>query len=348
MKGNLKVEEEAGTPNTLKINGGENNIGLYSSGGEILYKGNIEMGGSSLTTAGGDAKGTANIAIFATNNKKITLDGNLKTYNANGISQDMVGVYSDNTTVQLNGVVDIKGIASTGAAATGSTGVYATGANAVINIKTDNSKISINGGTIKKGTGLFAGNGGKIVADGTKASDGLNVTVKDGAAAVAAFDTNSNISLKYATIDYSGDGYALYASSNGKIDVSNATINLRGKSTGFEHDPTNPLISGLNTANIVVYSNDVTIANLRGIPSLNLLGLNASISAQIGGINHKAGVEGGVTYNKYRVAAVDGLSSYNLNKNLDKSLAVDDKNSATDDYIFTRRLAVQRAKVNPY
>ena len=64
------------------------NIGLYAKGGNIDYTGNITMGGSALTAAGGNKAGSGNIGLYATNGKTIDLRGNLTTYNSNGATKD--------------------------------------------------------------------------------------------------------------------------------------------------------------------------------------------------------------------------------------------------------------------
>ena len=54
----------------------------------------------------------------------------------------------------------------------------------------------------------------------------------------------------------------------------------------------------------------------------------------------------GGTFDKYKLAAVDGVNAYNIDTNLDKKIGADDTKATTNDYQFTRRLAAQRAKVN--
>ena len=58
------------TSGNIKINGGTSNVGLYAKGGNIDYTGDITMGGSALTTVGGDEAGSGNIGLYATNGKK--------------------------------------------------------------------------------------------------------------------------------------------------------------------------------------------------------------------------------------------------------------------------------------
>ena len=353
---NGKLTVESGTDRSkININGGEGNVALYAKGGEIEYNGDITMGTSSLATEGGNSSGKGNIGIVAENNHKVTLNGLLKTYNANGSIRDGIGVYADNSDVSVTQAVDMKFVAGT----TGeNVGIYSKGpgtgvAGKTVTILGNGSKINIDGGTTGKGTALYSGAGGKIIADSTATNGGLEITVTKGAAAIASDGTNSNVSAKFANIDYSGEGYALYTANNGKIDVSGSKISLRGNATGFERDvavATSPITftDGTNAATITAFSNDVTIMNLRNVPALNLSTLNTNLQTYTGGVTHLAGTDPvtGEVYNKYKTAAVDGLSAYNIDTDLDKSIATDDANSSTNDYVFTRRMAVQRGIIN--
>jgi len=353
---NGKLTVESGTDRSkININGGEGNVALYAKGGEIEYNGDITMGTSSLVTEGGNSSGKGNIGIVAENGHKVTLNGLLKTYNANGSTRDGIGVYADNSDVSVTQAVDMKFVAGT----TGeNVGIYSKGpgtgvAGKTVTILGNGSKINIDGGTTGKGTALYSGAGGKIIADSTATNGGLEITVTKGAAAIASDGTNSNVSAKFANIDYSGEGYALYTANNGKIDVSGSKISLRGNATGFERDvavATSPITftDGTNAATITAFSNDVTIMNLRNVPALNLTTLNTNLQTYTGGITHSAGTDPvtGEVYNKYKTAAVDGLSAYNIDTDLDKSIATDDANSSTNDYVFTRRMAVQRGIIN--
>ena len=339
------------TSGNIKINGGTSNVGLYAKGGDIDYTGDITMGGSALATVGGDKAGSGNIGLYATNGKKIDLRGKLKTYNNSGAVKDGTGIYADNSDINVTQAVDMKFEAGT----TGqNVGIYSKGPGGgavgkTVTISGDGSKININGGTTNKGTALFSGDGGKIVADSTATNVGLQITVTKGAAAIASDGTNSNVSAKFANIDYSGEGYALYTANNGKIDVSGSKISLRGNATGFEKDvaaTTSPIT--LTGATITAYSNNVTIMNLRNVSVLNLTTLSTDLSTYTGGVTHSAGTDPvtGEVYNKYKTAAVDGLGAYNINTDLDKSIATDDANASTNDYVFTRRMAVQRGIIN--
>ena len=329
------------TAGNIKMNGGISNIGLYAKGGNIDYTGNITMGGSALTAAGGNKAGSGNIGLYATNGKTIDLRGNLTTYNSNGATKDGTAVYSDKSTINLHGVTDIKLEAGT----TGkNVGIYSSGSGSTVNVKTNGSKVNINGGTTNLGTALFSGNGGKIVADGTSLADGLNVTVTNGATAVASVDSGSKVSMKYSTITYSGSGYALYTNGGGTIDASNSLINLGGNATGFETTPglTSPIT--LTGTKIRVLSDNVTVMNIRNIGTLNYSSLGTTgFNSYLNG----ATIDPTSPATKYKLAAIDGVAGgYNIDADLDKSKATNIANKNTNDYIFTKNLAVQRAIVN--
>ena len=78
----------------------------------------------------------------------------------------------------------------------------------------------------------------------------------------------------------------------------------------------------------------------------SLTAADYGLGAYTGGITPVAGTEGGTTFNGFKMSAIDGLLSYNIDTNLDKSLAANDANSSTSSYRFFRNLLVQRAKVN--
>ncbi|MBW9311441.1 autotransporter outer membrane beta-barrel domain-containing protein [Fusobacterium nucleatum] len=329
------------TVGNIKMNGGIGNVGLYAKGGNIDYTGNITMGGSALTAAGGNKAGSGNIGLYAANGKTIDLRGNLTTYNSNGATKDGTAVYSDKSTINLHGVTDIKLEAGT----TGkNVGIYSSGSGSTVNVTTNGSKVDINGGTTNLGTALFSGNGGKIVADGTSLSNGLSVTVTNGATAVASVDSGSKVSMKYSTITYSGDGYALYTNGGGTIDASNSLINLGGKATGFETTPglTSPIT--LTGTKIRVLSDNVTVMNIRNIGTLNYSTLGTTgFNSYLNG----ATIDPTSPATKYKLAAIDGVAGgYNIDADLDKSKATNIANRNTNDYIFTKNLAVQRAIVN--
>ena len=340
-----KAGEVKATEGNIEIKGGEGNIALYANGGKIDYTGDITVKGSSLTGNKGNKKGIGNMAIFASSpNNYVKVTGNIKMD-----TRDTVGVYSNNTKVNLNGITDIK----LKAGITGKNiGVYAKNSSnaSAITLATNKSKIEIDGtdddGNItNQGVALYTSEGGKIFANGTSLVNGLYMKITNGASAIAVDGNGSNIEAKYSTIDYNGNGYALYAKNGGKIDVSNSRINLYGKSTGFERSGvlSDPFSLTLTGTKIYAYSNNVAIMNLKNVPSLTYSGLASTVfNGYLGG----AQVYGANGVKNYKLAVIDGLNSFDINSNFDKSKAIGDSNIGTNDYILTRQLSIRRAKIN--
>ena len=63
------------------------------------------------------------------------------------------------------------------------------------------------------------------------------------------------------------------------------------------------------------------------------------------------GKDGTTVFNKYKIAAVDGMTKLNINQDLDKKYATDDTNETSTDlskkasYDLFRRYLIQKAKV---
>ena len=311
---------------TIKILGGTNNIAM------AVDKGNT---GSNLVGATIEYTSKGGTGVY-----------NLGTYNQRGTlkinGENNIGIYNKEGTVNISGVTTIdtkkgsKGIYSDG-------GTIASTAGANLKITTDDT------GSTTKGIGVYIEKGANVDLTGA------NIVVKNGSAGVASYGKNSggvqsNLNLTNAKIDYTGDGYAIYVSDTGKADISGATVTLRGKAIGFEKTigGTNYITttSGTSGTKVNVFSNDATIVNLKAPTStLNLTNLrtNAIALAGISGVNN-VDTSTGTTYTKYKIAAIDGLGAYNLDKDLDKKVAAAGGNSDFDT--FTKNLIVQRAKVN--
>ena len=340
-----KDGEVKATDGNIELKGGEDNIALYANGGKIDYTGNINVNKSTLAGDKGNANGIGNMAVFAASpNNYVKVNGDI-----NMDTRDTVAIYSDNTKVDLNGKLDIKlKPESTGK----NIAIYAKNSSATspVTVQTNQSKIEIDGkkddGTItNQGLALYAEQGGQIVANGTSLTDGLYMKVTNGGSAIVSDGATSNVEAKYSTIDYDGNGYALYTKNDGNIDVRNAKINLYGKSTGFERsgDLTDPFTMNLTDAKFYAHSNDVSIMSLKNIPSLNFSTLAGTFfSGYLGG----AEVHGVSGAKNYKIATIDGIGAFNIDSDYDKSRALDPANEGTNDYVLTRHLLMQRAKIN--
>ena len=308
---------------TIKILGGTNNIAM------AVDKGNT---GSNLAGATIEYNSVGGTGIY-----------NLGTYNQTGTlkinGDNNIGIYNKEGTVNISGATTID-------TKKGSKGIYSDGgtitstAGANLKITTDDT------GSTTKGIGVYIENGANVDLTGA------NIVVKNGSAGVASYGKNSggvqsNLNLTNAKIDYAGDGYAVYVTDTGKADISGATLTLRGKSIGFEKTigGTNYVTTDSGTK-VNVFSNDATVVNLKAPTStLNLTNLrtNAITLAGISGVNN-VDTSTGTTYTKYKIAVIDGLGAYNIDKDLDKKVAAAGGNSDFDT--FTKNLIVQRAKVN--
>ena len=340
-----KDGEVKATDGNIELKGGEDNIALYANGGKIDYTGNITINKSTLVGDKGNTNGTGNMAVFAASpNNYVKVNGNITMD-----TRDTVAIYSDNTKVDLNGKLDIKlKPESTGK----NIAIYAKNSSATssVTVQTNQSKIEIDGkkddGTItNQGLALYAEQGGQIIANGTSLTDGLYMKVTNGGSAIVSDGTTSNVQAKYSTIDYDGNGYALYTKNNGNIDVRNAKINLYGKSTGFERSGvlSDPFTINLANSKFYAHSNDVSIMSLKNIPSLNFSTLAGTFfSGYLGG----AQVHGASGAKNYKIATIDGIGAFNIDSNYDKSRALNPANEGTNDYVLTRHLLMQRAKIN--
>ena len=340
-----KDGEVKATDGNISIKGGEDNIALYANGGKIDYTGDINVNKSTLAGAKGNKNGIGNMAVFAASpNNYVKVNGNI-----NMDTRDTVAIYSDDTKVDLNGKLNIKlKPESTGK----NIAIYAknSGTTSPVTVQTNQSKIEIDGkkdnGTItNQGLALYAERGGQIVANGTSLTNGLYMKVKNGGSAIVSDGATSNVQAKYSTIDYDGNGYALYTKNNGNIDVRNAKINLYGKSTGFERSGvlSDPFTINLANSKFYAHSNDVSIMSLKNIPSLNFSTLAGTFfSGYLGG----AEVHGASGAKNYKIATIDGIGAFNIDSDYDKSRALDPANEGTNDYVLTRHLLMQRAKIN--
>ena len=337
--------EVKATDGNIAIKGGENNIALYSDRGEIDYTGNININKSTLAGDKGNKNGVGNMGIYSTfSSIKVNGDVNIDT-------RDSVAIYSYYSDINLNGKTNIKLKAET----TGKNiGVYANGnvtpSPHVVRVQTNQSKIEIDGkkddGTVtNQGVALYAKNDGIIFANGTSLANGLYMKVKDGASAIVSDGATSNVEARYSTIDYDGNGYALYSVNDGNIDVRNSKISLYGNSTGFERsgDLANPFPIKLTDAKFYVNSKDAVIMNLKNIPSLNFSTLaNTLFQGTLNGA--EVHVASGIK--NYKLATIDGLASFDIDSNYDKSRALNPANEKTNDYVLTRNLIMKRATIN--
>ena len=231
---------------------------------------------------------------------------------------------------------------------------YASGGG-IINInRTSSTKptsianISIKGGTDqqskkKVGFGLFAdGSNSKINAQYNW------IKVEDGSTNVASLN-KAEIDLKGATVEYKGEGYALYTNTtsknSGAINMSDAKLVLNGKAVGYVYyqDQPNMITVNSNTS-IDILDDDVIVADLRktsGQVTVNVENKatpNRLRDQLIGGVG-SVGSSNGKT--RYKYAVVD-------NAQINIKSAVDKANNTTDSdsEVFTKRFLYQNSKID--
>lgn len=338
------------TNGNISIKGGIGNTALVAKkesaalpGGEIDYTGDINIGKSDI-----DNNVEAKEAMVAyAEGKDIKITGKVTVDSA-----DSVSIYSKNGKVTVEGDVSIKSKGKNVVAMYTDNGTINVNRTALSG-KTD---IDITGGIDKgKATGvaLYAKDGGKINAQK------LSLKVTNGSAGIVSVGKNtdpsnpeSNIDFTGGKLEYNGDGYAVYSDGTGKIDLSDAELNLHGRSTAFDVDlGASTLPTKLNSGTkIKVHSDDVIAFNLKRATGLTTVGgIETSIKSKIetklglgsGSLNN---LFTGSTSNKYKVAAVDG-GEITIG-NLDKSGTAADTTPGAkkDGYEYFNRFLAQRLK----
>lgn len=329
-----------------KINiDGEDNIGLLSQkkdnkSGRIDYVGNIT------------ASGKRNKLAY-TDNKDISIKGTVSS-----TSKDSVSIYADTGTIDLTNA-DLNINISGDDVAAG----YAIN-NGHIKLK-EGANISINNDTLSNGTALEAKKGGIIDAKKT------NITAKNIIAGLSASDDNSKINFNGGQLTYEGKGYSVYTDGKGKIDLSDATITLKGEALGFdvdqnENNEQNVILN--DKTRIKPESDDVILFNLKNSNNLDTKGgirdyiinlikeklkkTNPNVDLNQLVIQPEAGKPGEF----YKVSAMEG-GNIKIGS-LDKSaVSTDDTNDTPDTeekkakkdgFQFYNRLHIQRLKATTH
>lgn len=347
------------TNHVININGGKNNVALYSANdeSEIMYNGNINING------GKDFEGkesTDNRAILATDNGKIEFQGNLNVGKDGSLITSNAIIYSDNAKVIIKNGSDINMYL-----ADNSNGFYALN-SLNPNIQSSQPQIKIEEGVTVNlngnGVGITAGNGGHIDISGAN----INATgLKSALASIADGTNTSYINAEKATITYDGDSYATYSSqNNAKINLNNATIKLKGNSYGIALDydkaTSNYDVKGLmGKVKIEPLSDKVNLFTIKGYKDLQsslfkdeVSALNLKDQNNIGGFSYEID-RSDSNGAKATLALIDGLENFLIDSNIDKSLAGQkgDKISKmqTDDekiaFNFAKNIKIQRANI---
>ena len=312
----------------IKVNGGVGNLAIFAVGGVVPTgeTNNVQV----REVKASDTKNS--VLIYGSAGAKVLLsDGTgLPTGATYGLNISGATVEADASTVNKK---------DSGAA-------FATGAGTLITIdratKATASNISITGTKLTDadryvGFGLMAQDGGKISAKNNY------IKVTNGSTGVASIGGNANVDMTGGTVEYKGNGYALYAANTGTINMTNAKLILDGSAIGYEKDLSVATLPITTTGmTIHIKSKDATVLSLKNATTLDV----SSISSTLNGW---AGISSTPTYDagaaNYKMAAIDGLSAYNIDQNIDKK-AVATGTASANENMYVRNLLVQRAKVN--
>ena len=183
-----------------------------------------------------------------------------------------------------------------------------------------------------------------MAKDGGKISAKNNyVKVSNGSTGVASIGSNANVDMTGGTVEYKGNGYALYAANTGTINMTNAKLILDGSAIGYEKVYGTTLPITTTNMSIHIKSKDVTVLSLKNATApLNVSSLSTTL-------NGWAGIAATPTYDtgaeNYKMAAIDGLSAYNIDQDINRKDVAAGTADANSN-MFVRNLLVQRAKVN--
>ena len=309
-----------------------------TSGATATNNGTIDITGDGSITMAADTKNTIN------NNGalKVTGKGVRGIYNLGTFTQaatgklevsgeKSLGLYNKEGTMTLDGTATISGTK-------GAIGIFSNGGTVTSNMGSNleiTSDDTTKGDTL--GLGVYAAKGATVSINGAK------IDVKGGSVGIAAVGKNSGGTVK-STIDaqnskisYKGEGYAIYATDGGEINVSNSKIYLDGKATGMEIDKANPSQLVATGANIHVKSDDVTVFNLSNVTTpISVATLQTDLLSAVGGATISS--DSGIT--KYKLATMDGGPI-----NIDTPISRTDPYSSAG-YDYFRRFQVQRGRLN--
>ena len=295
---------------------------------------------------------TNSITLVADKGAKITVNDTASTptiIGTSGVSTkagvEITGSEFHHDTTRVNS--DLTSKDNVGAA-------YASGGG-IINInRTSSTKptsianISIKGGTDqqskkKVGFGLFAdGSNSKINAQYNW------IKVEDGSTNVASLN-KAEIDLKGATVEYKGEGYALYTNTtsknSGAINMSDAKLVLDGKAVGYVYyqDQPNTITVNSNTS-IDILDDDVIVADLRKTSGQVTVNVENKATPDrlrdqlIGGVG-SVGSSNGKT--RYKYAVVDN-AQINIKSAVDKASSITD----SDSEVFAKRFLYQNSKID--
>ena len=355
--GDVKDTDGSVIGDVISING----ISNADRGNRAIYAWDGNNRGNSVEVNAIKSENTINsIAIVAEKNAKITVNGTASS------NPSIIGT-TDGTGFEYGVKIDgskyvydsNRVVSATDATSTDNVGAAYANNEAVITINrtalpsvADGPNISIKGGTDKHtnrsvGFGLFADNKAKINAQKNW------IKVKDGSTNVASLN-KAKVDLTGATVDYEGEGYALYtdqSSGTDAIDMTGATLELRGKAVGYVNDQNHPGNIKLTGTTINVYDDEVIVADLQNTSGTTKVTVNVenktspgdSLKDQLlGGSGVNVVDKTSATLNgKFKYAVVDD-ANINIKSAIDKA----GSGSTNDSETFTKRFLYQNSRIN--
>jgi len=377
-KGNVGIYPDGEVAVTLGtgdilLEGGTNNTGIA-----VKVKGSSVTSDGTVTLS----KGNANMAIYTDglSDSGKTTQVTVKNVDTSNQTENSVGVYAKDASavdVKEKFVINSKvtstketAIASkTGGGLDKSTenagGVYAAGADTKVSLASDIAAVSpapaselvnikITGAEIVDskgagtgeyaGFGLFAENGAKITTAGTSlATDGPKIEVEGGSVALASVGANSEVTVDKGTVTYDGKGYALYSKNNGKVNLTDGKLVLKGEATGFSVDASVPASSQpikLTGSKVDMQSDNAILMSIKNATNLSTTGIAATLLGY-SGLN-PSDVSTSTGNNYYKLAVLDGAKINIDGAGIDKS----DSTAGSDSEVFTRRLLIQNSILN--
>ena len=370
-KGSINLSGKNSTGNIGVLVGGSRD----SSSGNPTHQTDGKVIGDVVTITGAsDNSDRGNRAIVAVGKNSTNTVSNSVEVNevkSIGATNSIAIVADDHSTVKVNSSATNSSSTTTGVNISGSRyeatpsrpddNVGAAYANNGATITIDRTviptaaNISIEGGmngTKHMGFGLFANNNGNISAK----YNSINVT--NASTAIAALN-GGKVDLDHSQVEYSGEGYALYAGTDsstsiatppvaGEIKLTNGKLVLGGKAVGYVKDQglATPSVV-LTGTNIDVKSDDVIIADLRnsatGIVTVDVDSSGTPLKTQLlgAGVGTITPVAGSGATGKHKYAVVDN-AEINIKSVVDKA----DSTTDSDSEVFSKRFLYQNSRVN--
>ena len=154
--------------------------------------------------------------------------------------------------------------------------------------------------------------------------------------------------MKGATVEYKGEGYALYTDStskiSGAINMTNGKLILSGKAVGYVRDLNSPNTLTFSNTDLEINSDDVIVSDLRKTGGTVTVDVENNPSNRLRdqllgtGLNPVTSATGAT---RYKYAVVD-------NAQINIKSAVDKANNTTDSdsEVFTKRFLYQNSKID--